>query len=116
MPRFQADNDLRSAIRTGVLRSEPAIDFRSAQTALLDGVPDEIVLQICAAENRILVSHDVRTMPGVLERHIRSGRDCSGLLIVPQDSPTAAVIESILTIWVASEMDEWQNRLGWLPL
>ena len=32
-PRFQADNDLRSAIRTGVLRREPAIDFQSACAA-----------------------------------------------------------------------------------
>jgi len=27
-PRFQADNDLRSSIRTGVLRHEPSIDFQ----------------------------------------------------------------------------------------
>ena len=39
-PRFQADNDLRKAIRIGVRLREPAIDFESAQRAGLDGVPD----------------------------------------------------------------------------
>jgi hypothetical protein len=41
-PRFQADNDLRSSIRTGVLRHEPSIDFQSALAARLDGIPLEL--------------------------------------------------------------------------
>jgi hypothetical protein len=39
-PRFQADNDLRSSIRIGVLRHEPSVDFQSALLARLDGIPD----------------------------------------------------------------------------
>jgi len=38
--RFQADNDLRSSSRTGVLRRESSIDFQSAGAAKLDGVGD----------------------------------------------------------------------------
>jgi hypothetical protein len=57
-PRFQADNDLRSAIRTGVIRREPSIDFQSARSARLDGLPDLEVLRLAAHEGRILISHD----------------------------------------------------------
>ena len=42
--RFQADNDLRKAIVRGVARRAPEIDFRSAQMARLDGIPDHEVL------------------------------------------------------------------------
>ena len=57
-PRFQADNDLRSSIRTGVLRSEPSIDFQSALAARLDGMPDSEVPRLAMLQSRILVSHD----------------------------------------------------------
>lgn len=65
--RFQADNDLRKAIVRGVVRCESQIDFRSAQTARFDGVPDPEVLALSAESGRILVSHDFQTMP----RHFR---------------------------------------------
>jgi hypothetical protein len=57
-PRFQADNDLRSSIRTGVLRREPSLDFQSALAAGFDGIPDPEVLRRAMTESRILISHD----------------------------------------------------------
>ncbi len=41
--RYQADNDLNRAIVEAIWRLEPRIDFRSAQAAKLDGVPDDIM-------------------------------------------------------------------------
>ena len=60
---YQADNDLRRAIVRGAVRREPRMNFRSAQSARLDGAPDPEVLTIAAQEGRILVSHDFETMP-----------------------------------------------------
>jgi hypothetical protein len=57
-PRFQADNDLRNSIRTGVLRHEPSIDFQSALAAGLDGRPDPEVLRLAMKQDRILISRD----------------------------------------------------------
>ncbi len=61
--RFQADADLKSAIVSGVLRREPAIDFQLGRAAGLVGREDQEVLLYCAAHDRILVSHDVSSMP-----------------------------------------------------
>lgn len=115
-PRFQADNDLRSAIRNGVLRREPSVDFRSAPAARLHGVSDPEVLRLAAAQTRILVSHDENSMPGHFTDFINEGNQSSGLLIVPQAAPVADIIESILLIWTASDADEWADRVAWLPL
>ena len=110
-PRFQADNDLRNAIRTGVLRREPAIDFRSAKQAGLDGIPDFDVLRRAAEEGRILVSHDENTMPAHFQSFLAAGNRCGGVILVPQRIPTAIVIESLLLIWIATDTSEWRGKL-----
>ena len=61
--RFQADADLNAEIVAGVLRREPGIDFQTADEARLRGLLDPEVLALAAQENRILVTHDRRTMP-----------------------------------------------------
>ncbi len=61
--RYQADADLNHAIVTGVLRRESAVDFQSAFVAGLEGVKDSDVLVIAAQQQRVLVSHDRKTMP-----------------------------------------------------
>lgn len=61
--RFQADADLNDEIVAGVVRREPRIDFQTAAKAHLRGLTDHEVLVRAAAENRILVTHDRRTIP-----------------------------------------------------
>lgn len=71
--RYLADNDLRKSIVRGATRQAPDLDFRSAQSAELDGLPDQLVLQRAADQGRILVSHDFQTMPASFESSPRTG-------------------------------------------
>jgi hypothetical protein len=112
--RYQADNDLRKAIVRGAVRREPRIDFRSAQSARLNGLPDPTVLALAADEGRILVSHDFQTMPRYFQQ-FATGRRCPGVLLVRQDLPVGEAVESLLLIWEASEPHEWINRLCLVP-
>jgi hypothetical protein len=114
-PRFQADNDLRSSIRTGVLRHEPSIDFQSALAIGLDGISDPEVLRLAMVQNRILISHDENSMPGHFTDFLKGGNRSPGVLLVPQGAPVGRVIESILLVWIASEAAEWVDRVVWLP-
>jgi predicted nuclease of predicted toxin-antitoxin system len=82
-PRFQADENLNAKIRAGALRREPALDFQSARSAGILGLPDPEVLEIAARDGRILVSHDLDTMPSHFNRFIADSTS-AGLLIVPQ--------------------------------
>jgi hypothetical protein len=59
---FQADADLNFDIVKAVRQQEPAIDFASAADAKLRGVSDPELLERAALANRVLVSHDRRTM------------------------------------------------------
>jgi predicted nuclease of predicted toxin-antitoxin system len=61
--KFLADASLNRAIVTGVMRAERSIDFLTASAAQLAGVPDEEVLAIASRAGRVLVTHDIKTMP-----------------------------------------------------
>ena len=103
-------------MRVGVLRREPSIDFQSAHAAGLDGLPDPAVLRLAATQGRILVSHDENTLPSHFGNFLAEGNESPGLLIVPQITPIGAVIEDILLLWIASDAEEWTNRIEWLPM
>jgi hypothetical protein len=73
-PQFQADADLNEDIVTGVLRREPGIDFQTATEAKLRNLADIEVLQLASGENRILVTHDRKTMPRAFGQFIQTRR------------------------------------------
>lgn len=113
--RYQADADLNQAIVTGVLRREPTVDFQTAFAAGLEGVKDPDVLAIAAQQERILVSHDRKTMPSEFAEFMINNQS-SGVIIVSRKLPIEVVIEELLLIWAASSAEEWINRIAKLPL
>ena len=112
--RFQADADLRLPIITGLKRREPAIDFRTAQEAGLAGLGDPDVLALAAAEGRLLVSHDVSTMPEHFARFIET-QVSPGVLLIAQEWSYHQAIEGLLRVWMTTEAEDWQNVLAFLP-
>lgn len=113
--RYQADADLNQAIVTGVLRRVPTIDFQTAFAAGLEGIKDSEVLAIAAQQERILVSHDRKTMPSEFASFITRTQSM-GVIIVSRKLPIETVIEELLLIWAASSSEEWINRIAKLPL
>jgi len=113
--RYQADADLNQAIVTGLLRREPTINFQTAFAAGLEGVRDPEVLAIAAQQERILISHDRKTMPPEFAKFIIDNQS-SGVIIVSRKLPIEVVIEELLLIWSASSAEEWINRIAKLPL
>jgi predicted nuclease of predicted toxin-antitoxin system len=78
--RFQADADLNLDILTGVIRREPRVDFQTAESVDSRRLSDPEVLAFAAEEQRILVTHDLRTMPRHFADFIQR-RNSSGVLI-----------------------------------
>jgi len=112
MIRFLADASLHNAIVSGCLRREPAIDFLSAHEARLEGVLDAEVLAFATHQNRILVTSDLRTMPGHFGEFLEANGQCAGVFLVKQRTPLADVIEALVLVWSASDAHEWTNRVG----
>lgn len=113
--RYQADADLKQLIVKSTLRSEPTIDFQTATDANLEGLPDPEVLRQAAVQQRILVSHDQRTMPSHFAEFITK-EVSAGLIIAPQHLPIPIVVEHLILIWATEEPAQWINRIIFLPL
>ncbi len=108
--RFQADADLNQSIVKAVLRIEPSIDFQTAHSARLESLSDIEVLIQAAKEDRVLVSHDRKTMPKHFGEFIK--RSISpGVIIFPQNTSISDAAEEILLIWSITEQEEWVNRI-----
>jgi hypothetical protein len=113
--RFQADNDLKFAIVKAVRKREPAIDFASALESGLDGVSDPELLKRAARDNRILVSHDRRTMLNHFRNHLAAGKHSPGLIIVAQGTAIGSIIEGIILFWAATDSQDWRDQAYHLP-
>lgn len=101
-PRFQADADFNQKIVAAAVRREPAIDFRTADEAGLRGLFDPDVLGRSAADGRVLVSHDLKTMPHHFAEFI-SHAASPGVLIFPQHLPIGVVVEEVVLIWSVTD-------------
>ncbi len=112
--RFQADADFNEDIVTGVLRREPGLDFQTAGEANLQGLNDSQVLKLAADQERILVTHDRKTMPHHFADFIKQEKS-PGLLIVSQKASVSLAIEGLILIWGASEAEEFINRSCTIP-
>ena len=113
--RFQADADFNEDIVAGVLRRLPEIDFQTANDAKLTRLSDPEVLARAAAEGRILITHDRKTMPTHFGEFIAT-QTSPGVLIVSQSSEVLRTIEELILIWVASDAEEYVNSIRTLPL
>jgi predicted nuclease of predicted toxin-antitoxin system len=113
--RFQADADLNEDIVMALIRREPSVDFRTAEEAGLRGLPDGAVLALASEDNRILVSHDRKTM----SRHFAQftiSRGSPGVFIISQNVSVRAASDELPLVWAASEAEEWRNLIVELPL
>jgi Domain of unknown function (DUF5615) len=113
-PRFLADASLNHAIVTGTVRAEPSIDFLDAHRAGLEGIPDEQVLALAREQGRILITHDLKTIPAHFAI-FTSQWVSPGVILISQKTPVADAIESLLLVWLATSAAEWVDRICKLP-
>lgn len=106
----------QKVLAEAVLRREPGIDFQTAQAAGLDSLDDDRVLRLAAGQDRILVSHDKRTLPGRLAAFVAAGGRSPGvLLVIPRNAPVVDVVEALLLIWTDNRPDDWVNVVAKIP-
>ena len=111
---FQADNDLDQRIVVATKRLQPLIDFQTARTLNLHGVPDETVLQLAADEKRILVTHDRSTMPIHFENFV-AVQNSFGVIIVSDQITIGAAANWLHLIWEVCAAEEFINVLSYVP-
>jgi predicted nuclease of predicted toxin-antitoxin system len=116
MLRLLADENLNHDLIRGVLRRMPSLDLVRVQDVGLREVDDPSVLEWAGREGRIILTHDVNTMPAFAFDRIRQNQAMPGILVVNQQAALASVIEDILLIAECSDSNEYDGQIVYLPL
>lgn len=81
----------------------------------MEALSDDEVLVRAAAEGRVLVSHDRRTMPHHFAAFVAHSHS-PGVILVSQNMSVRQVAEELVLIWEASAAEEWTDVILALPL
>ena len=115
MFRFLVDHDFNERILRGV-QSRAEIDAIFARDVGLDDEPDSALLAWAAAKDRIVLSHDLQTMPAFAIARVRSRQTMPGLILVPQEVRIGKAIEEMTTVARCSDPSEWRDMIVYIPL
>lgn len=114
--RFVADENLDNDIVLGLRRRLETVDIARVQDVGLRTADDPAVLQWAADSDRVLVTHDLRTIPGFAHARVVGGLPIPGVVLVASSLPVATAIDELAMIADASDQAEWAGRVVYLPL
>lgn len=116
MTRFVADENFNNHIVRSLLRLRPDLDIVRVQDVGLRTTDDPTILDWAAREHRILLSHDIRTIPRFAYERVKSDLPMPGVFVVSADVEVVDVVEEILLLADYSLEGEWENQVRYLPL
>ncbi len=114
--KFAIDENLDNRILRGLRRLHSNLDAVRIQDTEIYEADDLTVLEWCFTEQRILVSHDLRTIPKYAFERIRDGKTIAGIILVPTSLAIAKSIEDLHVFIEYASEEDWTNRLEYLPL
>ena len=114
--RFVADENLNERLVLAVLRRVDGWDFVRVRDVGRGGRTDADLLKWAARQGRIVITHDVRTMPKAAYARVSSRARMPGVLIVPTDAPAREVVEDLVLIAEAGKPADFRDRVAFLPL
>jgi predicted nuclease of predicted toxin-antitoxin system len=113
--KFLTDENFRRAILDGVLARLPDLDILRVQDAGLRTYSDPKILEVAALENRILLTHDVRTMETHARARIAKSKPMPGVMIIREQVPIGKAIEGIILIAECDHPEEWNGIIRTRP-
>lgn len=83
----------------------------------LEGLSDPEVLELAAAERRVLVTANIRDFEPLLRERIGEDRSHSGVILIPSSVRNEAfgtLIYGVQKTLAQHTQEEWTNRVEWL--
>src|SRR5689334_17334438 len=98
MLKFLADENFNNDILRGVLRSNIKVDVVRVQDTSLFHGDDPAILAWAAEQNRVLLTHDVKTMTKYAYDRVTAGLPMPGVFEISLDIPMGQMIEEIIML------------------
>jgi hypothetical protein len=114
--RFLADENVDSDIVLGLKRRVDDVDIVRVQDVGLRTQDDPTILQWAANEGRVLVSHDLKTIPDFAFERVAPRLAMPGVFLAAKALAMAVVIDELALIAEASNAEDWVGKVVYLPL
>lgn len=111
-----ADEDFNGRIIRGLHRRVRDVNLVTVNEAKLASQIDPIVISWAAANNRILLTHDVNTMIDAALDRVRKAQPMPGVVAVPQHIAIGAAVSDLALIVTCAEPAELDGQIWYLPL
>jgi hypothetical protein len=110
------DENLDHRILRGLKLRLPSLDSVIAQATDLKGADDPVLLAWAAEHDRILVTHDLKTVPRYAYERIEAGQSMPGVIAIPKELPIGQAIEEMVIVIQCCAAAEFENEVFYLPM
>jgi predicted nuclease of predicted toxin-antitoxin system len=116
MIRLLTDENVDNNILRGLGRRLPQLDLVSARGAGLAGSPDLVLLKWAANEQRIILTHDIKTMVRDANQLVAKGKPMAGVIFVPDQLEIGRAINDLVIVLESYTESDMRDRIEYLPL
>ena len=116
MLKVLLDQNFNHRILRGLLLRVPKLDYLTTHEAGLSEMKDPDLLVWATQAGRLLISHDLSTMPVHAKTVMEQGHTIAGVVLVSDQLPIGPVIDRLELVVTCTEADEWQNVVQFLRL
>jgi hypothetical protein len=116
MLRLLIDENFNQRILRGLRLRVPLLDVVIVQDTAMQGLQDPLLLRETAILQRVLVTHDLKTIPRHAYARVAAGELMPGIIAVPDDLPIGQAIEELHIVVECCEEHELVNQVLYLPL
>jgi hypothetical protein len=116
--RYLLDEHVNPLYRTELLKREPTLTIWRIGIlgAPPKGTRDPDILRWCEENSFILLTNNRKSMPRHLHDHLAEGRHVPGIFELNPNMSIGETLEELLLIWAASAVDEYTDKIIYLPL
>lgn len=114
--KFAADENFNNDILRALKRQAVALDIVRIQDTAIYQADDPAVLAWAAEKERILLTHDVKTIPKYAYERVTANQKMPDVFVVSDTMSVGAAAEQQLITVSASESSEWENIVMFFPL
>ena len=113
---FASDENFDGDMFHGLLARFPNLNIVRIQDTEMYQAPDPKLLDWLAQENRVLLTHDINTMPGYVYDRVREEKRVIGIIAVHQDTPIGQALDELELIIGAGTSNDLINQVRFVPM
>ena len=115
MLRLLIDENFNHGILRGIKLRLPNLDFVLVKDIGLEGAPDVELLQWAAQCDRVILTHDVKTVTRDANQLVKSGSPMAGVILIPQSLAVGTTVKNLEVLLKTMSEANVRDQVIYLP-